>query len=81
MKYYKPDLHLISAANAVAQCILGTGAALDGTCLEGPVVKTGPCQDGSVATGNCHSGTCALNCVSVGSFEGGTGCCDGTGVV
>jgi hypothetical protein len=78
VKYSRPDFHFISAANAAAECVHGTTASIDGTCDLGPIVLSGPCQLGSVAVGNCKTGTCATNCVSFGSDVDGNGCCGGT---
>ncbi len=80
MKYYKPGFHFISATNVEAECVSGSGAAHDGTCTTGPIVLAVPCQFGSVAIGNCSTGTCADNCVSVGGDVGAV-CCAGTSPV
>ncbi len=80
MRYCKPKFHFISAINAEAQCVSGSGATDDGACTTGPIVLPGPCQNGSVAVGNCFTGTCADNCVSVGADIGSV-CCAGSSPV
>ncbi len=78
MKYCKPETHFISAAKANAECVPGSGTTDDGECLTGDIVLAGPCQNGDVAGGNCKTGACADNCVSVGT-DVGFNCCAGTG--
>lgn len=79
MKYNRPSFHFINSDKAVMECVDGSVANMDHSCDVGPIILSGPCQTGSVAVGNCKTGTCADNCISVGTMEAtGDGCCNGT---
>jgi hypothetical protein len=38
IKYFRPELHLVSASKAAAECVAGSDVAHDGTCDFGKIV-------------------------------------------
>lgn len=66
MKYSKPDLYFIAAANADAHCVDGSGASIVHECTDGTGFNPGLCNPGGVPSNNCIPGTVPGTCPSGG---------------
>ncbi|MBU8902547.1 MAG: hypothetical protein KOO69_07390 [Victivallales bacterium] len=77
MKYYKPEIHSISATKANATCVDGSNAIPIAECVTGGDVADRRCRAGLAAFGQCRAGTAAgRRCRAGISF--GVGCASGT---
>ena len=78
MKYCKPDLHFLSAANAAAHCVDGSTPGGGHVCGTGIDVAVESCNPlGSAAHSGCRSGTGA-DAVCNGGTGIGIDCVSGT---
>lgn len=77
MKYYTPDLHLISAVQAEAKCTNGSSAASDVLCTEGTNINESACSPGWGATNSCGIGHAATSSCSLTGATQGLNCVTG----